>query len=921
MNAPTGSLDAATHSHVFEEKVVPGSGFAQASSQSKPKAIILAGQPGAGKGSLAGRAETELQYDVIKIDPDELRGYHPDIEKFRENHPYTWSSYTHSDASAWADKLLDATVAGKKNLIFDTTLSNGEWSSELIKDLQSKGYAVEVRAVASAKLESELGVEQRFAGGLDGNGYGRYVPVGARDAIYEKLPNSLDLVHERTDVQIRIFNREGKEFYDSHTSPKLPGAALQEAREARLKDPALTRQLRDGWQEQQAWHRDLPQTLPHNDKVSPPTRENLLTERSEAQVVEGLDRQAREMVDIDHTVRVRPTRIRAGSALGIAALALDAYDAGEALRNSSRLRGEGNDTAAESGLIHFGARSVGGFAGAGLGMTVGAVAGVESGPGLLVTGAVGGIAGAFAGDKIAEWTDNRRIYNQADSLGNTWTYNPDHPDQGWQRSAPVDSTNDGVNNPASGVLRAPPALANQLNYQATSESVKLVLGSPPSQRDPFTQPANISDPQSWYPAQWTRTADGLQWQREVTTAVYELGQRETRIDVASPERAAELDQAAAQVVLHNAANSRPAIAARYEAAYAQNGWASYGSIPEAVQQARTDLDAVTASDDNRYQRQADGRWVSEGVIYDSTATGNLRAELDATRDVVAATLPPPQATQSPSPMTADERMRDTLQGAYANAGVALGSEQLAASAAAVQATQAAQGLDPDTTALQVQRNADGGYNMASPIANLRLASDGKTYTIAAVTTTEDIRRAQERDSPISNDSPQQTVRSSLDQPVGPPDAESATPSLQSAMPSTAMAAMQADPLYRQIRDGVAELDTQHGREFDATSERMTASLLVLAKNSGLTRVDHVVLSNATSVHPAAHNVFLVQGKLDDPAHLRAVMPTEQAVKAPIEESMQKYEVASRQVEQQSQVTQLQEQHQQDTQARAASMGR
>jgi len=164
MNAPTGSLDAATHSHVFEEKVVPGSGFAQASSQSKPKAIILAGQPGAGKGSLAGRAETELQYDVIKIDPDELRGYHPDIEKFRENHPYTWSSYTHSDASAWADKLLDATVAGKKNLIFDTTLSNGEWSSELIKDLQSKGYAVEVRAVASAKLESELGVAQRFAG-------------------------------------------------------------------------------------------------------------------------------------------------------------------------------------------------------------------------------------------------------------------------------------------------------------------------------------------------------------------------------------------------------------------------------------------------------------------------------------------------------------------------------------------------------------------------------------------------------------------------------------------------------------------------------------------------------------------------------------------------------------------------------------
>ncbi|MGE6332883.1 zeta toxin family protein [Stenotrophomonas sp. NPDC077659] len=920
MRAPKGGLDDATHSLKFYQEILPDSGISGVTSQPQPKAIILAGQPGAGKGGLARRAEADLQHDAITIDPDELRRYHPDIGELQNKHPYTWSTDSHPDASRWARELRDLAMAGKKNLILDTTLADGEKTANLIKDLQSKGYEVEVRAVASPKLESELGVEQRFTQNIDSNGYGRYVPADVRDDAFRMLPTSLDKVHERADVQIRIFNREGKELYDSHTSQKLPGAALQEARDARLNDLATTRRLRDGWQQQKAWHHDLEQNLLTNDKVDPTARANLLTQRSSGEVVEGLERYTQQSFET-HASGVRSTRIRAGGGLGIAALALDAYDAGEALRNSSRLRSEGNDTAAESGLIHFGARSVGGFAGAGLGMTVGAVAGVESGPGLLVTGAVGGIAGAFAGDKIAEWTDNRRIYNQADSLGNTWTYNPDHPDQGWQRSAPVDSSDDGMDNPTRGLLRAPPALANQLNYQATSESVKLVLGSPPSQHDPFTQPATISDPQSWYPAQWTRTADGQQWQREVTTAVYELGQRETLIDVASPERAAELDQAAAQIVLHNAANSRPAIAARYEAAYAENGWASYGSIPEAVQQARTDLDALTASDDNRYQRQADGRWISDGVIYDSTATGNLRTELDATRDVVAATLPPPHAIQTPSPMTADERMRDTLQGAYANAGVAPSAEQLAASVAAVQVTQAAQGLDPNTTALQVQRNANGDYDVDSPIANLRLAPDGKTYTIAAVTTAEDIHRARERDSPDSNDSPQQTVRSSLDHSVNPSHVKNATPSRQEATPSTAMAAMRADPLYRQIRDGVAELDTQHGREFDATSERITASLLVLAKSNGLTRVDHVVLSNATSIHPAAHNVFVVQGNLDGPAYLRAVMPTEQAVKAPIEESMHKYEVVSRQVEQQSQAARLQEQHQQDSQARAASIGR
>lgn len=51
------------------------------------------------------------------------------------------------------------------------------------------------------------------------------------------------------------------------------------------------------------------------------------------------------------------------------------------------------------------------------------------------------------------------------------------------------------------------------------------------------------------------------------------------------------------------------------------------------------------------------------------------------------------------------------------------------------------------------------------------------------------------------------------------------------------------------------------------------------------------------------------------------MPTEQAVNVPIEASVQKYDVVSRQLEQQSQAAPMQEQHQPDTQAMAASMGR
>ena len=99
-------------------------------------------------------------------------------------------------------------------------------------------------------------------------------------------------------------------------------------------------------------------------------------------------------------------------------------------------------------------------------------------------------------------------------------------------------------------------------------------------------------------------------------------------------------------------------------------------------------------------------------------------------------------------------------------------------------------------------------------------------------------------------------------------------------------------LLGQIRGKVAELDAANGRSFDQTSEQLSASLLVLAKDNGLTRVDSVLLSERTAHTPAAHNVFIVQGDRGDPAHLRAAMPTALAAQAPVEASFERVEQLS-----------------------------
>ncbi|WP_439426267.1 XVIPCD domain-containing protein [Stenotrophomonas sp. T8] len=114
-------------------------------------------------------------------------------------------------------------------------------------------------------------------------------------------------------------------------------------------------------------------------------------------------------------------------------------------------------------------------------------------------------------------------------------------------------------------------------------------------------------------------------------------------------------------------------------------------------------------------------------------------------------------------------------------------------------------------------------------------------------------------------------------------------------------------LYRQIRDGVSAVDARHGRSFDETSERITASLLVTAKSSGMERVDHVVLGNPPS-DGSAPRMFVVQGALDNPAHLRASVPISEAINTPVEQSLAKAEQVS-QAQQVAQQDHAQEQTQ------------
>jgi hypothetical protein len=208
-----------------------------------------------------------------------------------------------------------------------------------------------------------------------------------------------------------------------------------------------------------------------------------ITQNAEKQI-EFSPRAWSEMGVQTPTMRTQGLAMKGAGALGVAAAA---YDAATTAQNVANQLNQGNSTAAQSEVQHFGGRNLGMVAGAVAGTQLGAAAGVESGPGVFVTGAVGGIVGAIGGDKLMDAADEARIYRQRGSDDNLWHRDANHPAQGWTRMVQTSEIDTSVlPNLDTGMpvykiqtLHASAHLADELNYKASVEKFTkstLILG-------------------------------------------------------------------------------------------------------------------------------------------------------------------------------------------------------------------------------------------------------------------------------------------------------------------------------------------------------------------------------------------------------------------------------------------------------------
>lgn len=403
-------------------------------------------------------------------------------------------------------------------------------------------------------------------------------------------------------------------------------------------------------------------------------------------------------------------------------------DAVVTARRTSQLLEEGNGTAAQSELTHALARNGGGWVG---GMATASVIGTSSFvPAAIVAGDALLMSKAF--DKGADLLDNRAVYRQTDKADVTWQFDG----RNWQRQAVMDSTGDGLGNPAERSVGASYEKARELGAYAHVKAVELALGKAPPPQDPFSIPAKDGESRLDNP-NWHRDAQTEQWTRQVKIGVSGANDRGVyETQTASPERANELNREAVQRIENNIANGKAAIAASYLETYAATRASdSVPLVPEAVEQARARPDAIQGSDNQLYQRDEAGQWHHAGQI----AQGNMALELELTRTIQQPSLDQFNQTIAaldarPLPSAAEVNQNE-LRHSYYAAGVALSPAWEQAIALATARTREQHGI-AGPTLQELGPVAEGNAGASRPITHYQVGQDGVARAVATTSTQE-----------------------------------------------------------------------------------------------------------------------------------------------------------------------------------------
>ena len=197
---------------------------ADADAVSSPKAYILGGQSGAGKTMLQRMMSKQCGHDLIIINGDEFRRYHPDFHWLQQRYGKDSVAYTNAFSGRMTEALISRLKTQGYNILVEGTLRTAETPLKTCKDFKESGYDVTLAVLAVKPEISYISTIKRYEDMLALDEIPRATPKASHDLIVHNLPSNLDTLYNSSVFDdIVIYNRSKECLYDmakADTSPK-----------------------------------------------------------------------------------------------------------------------------------------------------------------------------------------------------------------------------------------------------------------------------------------------------------------------------------------------------------------------------------------------------------------------------------------------------------------------------------------------------------------------------------------------------------------------------------------------------------------------------------------------------------------------------------------------------------------------------
>jgi len=184
-----------------------------------PTAVIVGGQPGAGKSYALARVRSNLVASVgvsAVVSGDEVREYHPYWRAHGMQDPMA-ATATQPDVRQWYARLAGDAIARRVNVVLESALRAPEGAATLCRQLRDAGYQVAVVALATDRDQSRQTIIARYEVARSVGISPVFVVAQSHDTAYERLRESIAKMETEHWVdRIQVIARDGRQLYANH---------------------------------------------------------------------------------------------------------------------------------------------------------------------------------------------------------------------------------------------------------------------------------------------------------------------------------------------------------------------------------------------------------------------------------------------------------------------------------------------------------------------------------------------------------------------------------------------------------------------------------------------------------------------------------------------------------------------------------